>query len=305
MNKMRIFRYNVIPCMWKHHVKNSGWGSISQRLKTEFHDSSSPIDMYTAYEYQVRQKVKRPFVAFFHQVPYGYERSLEQILGSTLWRYNQRHFLGGFVFSQNQKTYMLRKKISGYIRLVYHPTFLKVSKWQMTSFLKNRTLLHIGVHCRNVDFFLEVASRRRARERYVFLAARKRDFANYHLLCDWAGVEIKKRLDDDTYSRALTSSVVFLNLAHAAANNVVLECIARGTPMIINRVGGIKDYLGSDYPLYYTSKAHAVRLIEDINKTPQLLSRTNTYLLRLRSRYSRARFLADVKSGLRIIASTP
>ena len=31
----------------------------------------------------------------------------------------------------------------------------------------------------------------------------------------------------------------------------ILECIVRNTPVLVNRIEGVIDYLGEDYPLYF------------------------------------------------------
>jgi len=55
----------------------------------------------------------------------------------------------------------------------------------------------------------------------------------------------------EEYDELLTKNVVFVDLFDASANNTVLECIVRGTPIIINNVGGVSEYLGKNYPLYF------------------------------------------------------
>ena len=48
----------------------------------------------------------------------------------------------------------------------------------------------------------------------------------------------------------------------AAANNTILECIIRNTPIIVNKLPPIIDYLGEDYPLYF----------KDLDEIPNLLT---------------------------------
>jgi len=55
----------------------------------------------------------------------------------------------------------------------------------------------------------------------------------------------------EEYDELLTKNIVFVDLFDASANNTVLECIVRGTPIIINNIGGVSEYLGKDYPLYF------------------------------------------------------
>ncbi len=301
MNSFSQVKYNVLACGWNHHLEGGDWGDICEKLKKSFHNSRSPVDMYTAYEYQVRGRVKRPYIAFFHQVVSGYERSLEKILNSKIWAYNQKFFLGGFVFSKSQQIYLESKKLPAPVRLVLHPTQMRVKKWNLKSFLKNPTFLHVGIHCRNVDFFVAMARQRYQVEKYILLSPRERDYALYLSRYQKSGVKIQTRIDKDRYNRTLASSVVFINLSDATANNTVLECIARGTPILINNVGGVEDYLGKTYPLYYSNKKQAEQIISKITHNPNTLNHVSAYLLRRRHKFSIQRFLIDVEKGLKIM----
>ena len=53
------------------------------------------------------------------------------------------------------------------------------------------------------------------------------------------------RVSDDEYDARLASSVVFLALDGAPANTTVVECIARNTPVMVNRLPGVVEYLGT------------------------------------------------------------
>jgi hypothetical protein len=64
-------------------------------------------------------------------------------------------------------------------------------------------------------------------------------------------VTVVEDIQDDDYDQLLASSVVFLNLVDASACNTVIECLARHTPIIINRLPALEEYLGKDYPLFY------------------------------------------------------
>jgi hypothetical protein len=65
----------------------------------------------------------------------------------------------------------------------------------------------------------------------------------------------------EEYDKLLSENIVFIDLFDAAANNTVLECIIRNTPIIVNKLEPIVEYLGEDYPLYF----------KDLNDVPQLL----------------------------------
>lgn len=67
------------------------------------------------------------------------------------------------------------------------------------------------------------------------------------------------------YDELLSQNIVFLDLYDAAANNVVLECIMRGTPLLINKIPGIVYYLGENYPMYYKDIHHIDHLLTEEN----------------------------------------
>tara|TARA_R100000995_G_C3477132_1_gene121603 strand:- start:1539 stop:1871 length:333 start_codon:yes stop_codon:yes gene_type:complete len=75
-----------------------------------------------------------------------------------------------------------------------------------------------------------------------------------------------ERIPDKDYDEMMTSCIVFLDLYDSSANNAVIECIARNTPLLVNRHPAIVEYCGEDYPLYFDSLDHAFELICDLDK---------------------------------------
>ena len=50
--------------------------------------------------------------------------------------------------------------------------------------------------------------------------------------------------------------------------------MARGTPLLVNRLEPVTEYLGKDYPLYYTTLEEASQKLSDI----ALIKKTAEYL---------------------------
>ena len=44
-----------------------------------------------------------------------------------------------------------------------------------------------------------------------------------------------------------------MDLYDSSANNGVVECIMRNTPILVNRIPATEEYLGKDYPFYFDS----------------------------------------------------
>lgn len=90
-------------------------------------------------------------------------------------------------------------------------------------------------------------------------------------------VEIIPSLSNDDYDQLLSENIIFINLVDASAVNTLIECIVRNTPILINRLPAVIEYLGPDYPLYYDSLIHANQILNDFN----LLKKGYSYLLKL------------------------
>lgn len=87
-----------------------------------------------------------------------------------------------------------------------------------------------------------------------------------HILVTHNSVEVIEQLNNDEYDELLTKNIVFMNLVDASASNAVIECIVRNTPILVNRLPAVEQYLGKNYPLYYTDLYDAAQLATDRNK---------------------------------------
>jgi hypothetical protein len=79
----------------------------------------------------------------------------------------------------------------------------------------------------------------------------------------------------EEYDALLDKNIVFIDLFDSAANNTVLECIARNTPIILNRTPGVVEYLGDRYPLYFNTldEVSALMTIENITAGHEYLKK--------------------------------
>ena len=87
-------------------------------------------------------------------------------------------------------------------------------------------------------------------------------------------VTVLDHIPDEEYDKLLSSSVVFLSLYHATSNTTVIECLGRHTPLVINRLPGVEEYLGKDYPLFYDTLEEAAELL----KSKEKLAKASLYL---------------------------
>lgn len=79
----------------------------------------------------------------------------------------------------------------------------------------------------------------------------------------------------DETEMALTCNIVFAELFAAGAAPVVLYCLDRATPLLVNPLPAVRELLGDDYPLFFATRREAARKADDLN----LVAAAHRYLL--------------------------
>ncbi len=97
------------------------------------------------------------------------------------------------------------------------------------------------------------------------------------------------RKADKEYDDLLARNVVFLPLFDSCANNALIECIVRNTPVLINRLPAVEEYLGTDYPLYFSDLTEASALLEN----QAAILRSTDYLANLDKRKLQREYFFD------------
>ena len=87
-------------------------------------------------------------------------------------------------------------------------------------------------------------------------------------------VEILDKLTPENYDELFKTSIIFIKLIDASAVNTIIEAIVRNTPILVNPLDAVIEYLGKDYPFYYETLAEATTKVND----PYLIRKTYFYL---------------------------
>jgi len=85
---------------------------------------------------------------------------------------------------------------------------------------------------------------------------------------------IIRNLSNEDYDQIFSENIVFLHVSDAAANNIVLECIMNNTPILVNNIPAIVEYLGESYPFYFTNAADAQMKLDSMD----IIIKTHEYL---------------------------
>ncbi len=264
--------------LWKHHYFG-WWGvmdflskieSVDEHILFEPAVEATFIAGDTLNTERIELYKKNPWVGVFHH-PHNESRewfNVYDILNKPERRGDfgecLKNLKGIFVLSSACKKLFEKqpqfKNIP--ISFLHHPTKVEgIKKFSMDSFNdnKNKKLLHIGHHLRKVDLFVESKTIFR---KTVLLSSKiqkseipKELFKIQNKLYD---------VENDSYDQLLSENLVFTNYEEVAASNLIVECIVRNTPIFVNKLGPIIDYLGYEYPLYYSSLSELTKKINNM-----------------------------------------
>ena len=90
-------------------------------------------------------------------------------------------------------------------------------------------------------------------------------------------------LESEEYDCIFSKNIVFLDVYSSSANNILLECIANYTPILVKNHVSIVEYLGEEYPFYFTNYEDAEKKSQDLG----LIVKTHYYIRDMdKSRFS-------------------
>ena len=197
---------------------------------------------------------------------------LERLLQRDVWKASLPFCRGLFVLSSVLSEYLRSQKVPVPVAQLFYPSETPSRLFHYDGFMASqmKRLLFIGEYLRNFQDFYDLQAPGWSKE----LLANERALTAHIQRNDT--VRLIERATDEEYDRLLENSVVFLALDGAPANTTLVECIVRNTPVMVNRLPGVVEYLGSDYPLYYESLAEAEYKLRD----SELIRETTLYLER-------------------------
>jgi hypothetical protein len=262
------------------------WGSIMDRLADAY--GGGPVAMVSGVDWQLMsgEPFPDPWVGVFHQ-PFASHAPCVGLFDLKA-RLEQEGALkscrGLFVLTDFQKQFLEDANLGVPVELLWHPTVFEVRPWSPQQWLADRRIVFLGRWIRRCQSIQDLQC---PGVRKLWLAKQSEPIPGVE---ENGSVERVGFVDAGAYDALLTGCVAMTDVIEAAANNVVLECIARSTPLLVNWNSGIVEYLGPDYPLYYSSIAEA-----NWKATSQrLILAAHEYLLNMdKSRFTVARFVQD------------
>ena len=231
-----------------------------------------------------------PWIGFFHVPPniprwFHFEQTSTSIFASKAWQESVIHCQGLFTLSKYLKRH-LAAKVKVPVHQLIFPTETRQDKWTWDKFINNKEkkLIQVGWWLRRLHAIYQFPQ---TQYKKIFLNVQHPSIPQ--LISKEREILLKQGtfkdemydsaqninyLDDADYDDLLSKNLVFLSLYDASASNTIIECIVRDTPILINPLEPVKEYLGENYPFYYTSLAEAEQKVNNYD----LIYKTHEFL---------------------------
>lgn len=271
---------------WKEH--RSGWGFAMSCLKPLFADQGIYLDTFVEKKFSMDlldgrvdrvEPYGEPWVGFLHYppgIPEWHQSACapQNIFQTEAWTQSLPFCRGLFVFSKWMKDWV-EKRLTVPVQVVYHPTETPPILFSWEQYLENPkpSVIQIGWWLRKMrsihelpvtnlqKVFLDpVAPERQHLVDYAI--AQERKFLPSEKLSSNKVICLSYQ-SNENYDLLLSANIVFLDLYDAVANNAVIECIVRHTPVLVNPLPSVREYLGESYPFYFHSLDEAARKAQD------------------------------------------
>jgi hypothetical protein len=282
-------------------VHRYGWHYAMSFLK-DFHSQNGIllddfIEKTHSWNVDFSTPYKRPWVGFLHNphnMPrwFDYQHSPQSILESARFQESLR-FCRGLIVLSDYLADWLRQKVTVPVISLKHPTGPANLLWNYRKYKNKPKIVQLGYWLRKLS---QIYLLKTDIDKYWLPS--NQNYSKYLLDIETRvnNIEIKNKdsviipehLSNLDYDEMLSGCVAVMNLYDSSANNALIECIIRNTPVIINRHPAAIEYLGNNYPLYCDfSEFSAEKLL-----CPAKILETNEYLAGLNKDYLKGSYFA-------------
>lgn len=269
----------IDPTNWSHH--RSGWPyclRFLSLLQTNngcvFIDSiDRMLKRHTAYKH-----IDSSWIGFAHNTPihpkimrsiYPDANSLQDMFQSPIWDKYSKNCKGIFVFSKYCEKY-INQTINVPTESLIHPTYFSKITFEFNEFIKNtdKKIIVVGHWMRDFQEIFDLKTK--IYKKFILNCSIFPYFEMPTVIKTNNSVGLLPNLSNKEYDILLSKNLIFLPLYDSSANNALIECIVRNTPVLIKKLPATIEYLGKDYPMFYNTLKEAeekLKNIELINKT--------------------------------------
>lgn len=279
----------------------SGWNYVINSLFELHNNNGIHFDGFLENTFVWRKKqlldnqqlpYKNDWVGFFHNppnMPSWFSDNgghANMIISDFVFKQSLKYCKGIYVLSQYHANYLKYSIPEIPVNVLYHPTEVPSNVFTYEKFINNdnKCVVMIGWWLRKLNSFFSLKSpykklRILPIDKCKIVLNKLQDIEKtIHDIklteYEYNSVEFIEQLTNDEYDEMLSKNIVYLNLYDSSANNVTIECIIRGTPLLINKLPAVVEYLGEDYPFYFSDEKDAENKLNNLD----LIRKTHEYL---------------------------
>lgn len=258
----------------------SGWGYAMAGLKPLHHSDGILVDDFIensfSWNYQAKRRSREiphrcSWVGFIHNPPHmpqwfgDGKSSNQQIFEMKHWKQSISQCKLLFALSDYHRDW-LRQQLPCPVETLHHPTETPEILFAWNIFQQQRPagIVQVGWWLRRAESIhkLNTKLERKVLQLNTSWFAAMR--TSQHRFPRDPKVEYIKYLSNGDYDHLLSQNVVFLDLYDTSANNAIIECIVRNTPVLVTDHPATREYLGKSYPLYFDSLETASAKSDDM-----------------------------------------
>jgi GT2 family glycosyltransferase len=267
----------------------SGWAYALDALAPLHVDGGVFVDAFVEHTFDdpTRGPHTAPWIGFLHNPPelpawYPIDQSARRLLGDERFRRSLPMCRGLFTLSASLRDWWTAH-VDVAVESIWFPTGSPMRWFSTDAFTENpfASVVQVGTWLRKLHAIDDLPVQRLRR----LIVHQHAQYIDELFAVERAALHLRPRphqvdtlpfVDDAGYDELLSCNLVFIELYAASANNTVVECMVRGTPILVNPLPAVREYLGDDYPLYFSSRTEAARKAEN----PSLVADAHAYLAR-------------------------
>lgn len=239
-----------------------GWGYIIDQLKstTDLSTDGIVLDSFVdSYFWSQKKAITTPWIgivhsAIKHQPTREKGFSIDRLIELPEMQESLAYCQGLITLTKHTQNY-LQSKVDLPIYHTFLPRKLETNFFDIEAYFSNPILRHSGFELRDVSkfFLLETSLHKEldVGQRHNFdLILNELNYHNVHITQGNVKI-LTDFLPNDRYIKKFTSTIGFAYYYDCGASHSITEHIASHSPIVINKIPPIVEYLGEDYPMYY------------------------------------------------------
>jgi hypothetical protein len=281
--KKKLYLYDDSYVKSTEH--RGGWKSIIDTLRTTIlsSDNSLPylVDLPARTFISENKILTRDFFMIIHEtvdVLYniGYQQTVSSVINNINFKESLKYCKGIITFSYYVQEYILKYDLKIPIFVVKHPTETKDIKLFDLNYFNNnidKKIVLLGSQLRStVNIYLLKTTKKKiylpgtVKYKEEIINTMIKELQHHNISYDKNNLQVTYFDIFEEYDNFIITNIIIIDLIDANANNSIVECIVRNLPFFVNKLPAVTEYLGNDYPMYFTSIEYLESIINDVPK---------------------------------------